>query len=216
MATKTMKRKTSRVSESRDEQGASSFLPVLGAEGDECDDCGAPLAVDQRYCLDCGGRRTGPRVEYGQVLTGSGPDSHVAPTAAEEGRGRTADWGGAKGVAGGIAVLGIMLLLGVLIGRGQEAPIAQQPVVVNGSTATDAVSEATNKDGKDASGGKAVDVGNAKTLDEGTLDALKGASGKSYFEISKNLPDTIATPGKAEKNDPNRKPGGGSGAVTIP
>jgi hypothetical protein len=110
-----------------------------------------------------------------------------------------------------------MLLLGVLIGRGQTTNTAQQPVVVSGTATTATTAETADKSGKEeGQGGENVDVGGAKTLDQGTLDALESSSGKDYFEASKNLPDTIATPGKAEKNDPNWKPGGGSDGVTIP
>lgn len=196
----------------------TSVLPMLGAEGDECRECGSALATDQRYCLDCGERRAGPRVEYAHHLSNSGPDAYVDAGAGAAAAGKSgSDWGGAKGVAGGMAVLGIMLLLGVLIGRGQTTTTAQQPVVVSGTSTTGTTTDATTKNGKDSGkGGTNVDVGNAQTLDQGTLDALQNSSGKGYFEASKNLPDTIATPGQAEKNDPNRKPGGGSSAVTIP
>jgi hypothetical protein len=121
-------------------------------------------------------------------------------------------------VAGGLAVLGIMLLLGVLIGRGQTTTTGQQPVVVSGTSTTGTTTDAANNNDTNGKGGDGtnVDTGNAQTLDQGTLDALENASGKDYFEASKNLPDTIATPGKAEKDDPNWKPGGGSDGVTIP
>lgn len=223
MSTKTKERiaarKNGAKNGARNGDEATSVLPVLGAEGDECSDCGSPLAVDQRYCLECGERRSGPRVDYDAHLSNVGPDAFVESSNSNGGSGRSgSDWGGAKGVAGGIAVLGIMLLLGVLIGRGQNTTTAQQPVIVNGTSTTGTTTDATSKDAASGSGkdGTNVDVGNAQTLDQGTLDALEGASGKDYFEASKNLPDTIATPGKAEKNDPNWKPGGGSGAVTIP
>jgi hypothetical protein len=218
MTTKTKRSTTSKNKTSRKENEATSVLPMLGAEGDECRECASPLATDQRYCLQCGARRSGPRVEFGHHLLNAGPDAHVeaGPTQAAGSR-AGGDWGGAKGVAGGIAVLGIMLLLGVLIGRGQTTNTAQQPVVVSGTATTATTAETADKSGKEeGQGGENVDVGGAKTLDQGTLDALESSSGKDYFEASKNLPDTIATPGKAEKNDPNWKPGGGSDGVTIP
>lgn len=218
MTTKTKRSTTSKKKTSRKENEATSVLPMLGAEGDECRECSSLLATDQRYCLQCGARRSGPRVEFSHHLLNAGPDAHVeAGTAQAAATKAGGDWGGAKGVAGGIAVLGIMLLLGVLIGRGQTTQTAQQPVVVSGTATTATTAESADKSGKsDGQGGEDVDVGNAQTIDQGTLDALGDASGKDYFEASKNLPDTIATPGKAEKDDPNWKPGGGSDGVTIP
>jgi hypothetical protein len=217
MATKTKERLASKKAGSKKSEDATSVLPMLGAEGDECRECGSALATDQRYCLECGERRAGPRVEYAHHLSNAGPDAHVEAGAAAAAGKSGSDWGGAKGVAGGIAVLGIMLLLGVLIGRGQSTTTAQQPVVVSGTSTTGTTTDAANKDANgNSKDGTNVDTGSAQTLDQGTLDALNNASGKDYFEASKNLPDTIATPGQAEKNDPNWKPGGGSGAVTIP
>ena len=43
-------------------------LPVLGEQGGPCRACGAPLAEDQRYCLNCGQRRAGHRVDYESLL----------------------------------------------------------------------------------------------------------------------------------------------------
>jgi len=42
--------------------------PALGEHGEPCRNCGAPLAADQRYCLNCGQRRSGPRVPFEKTL----------------------------------------------------------------------------------------------------------------------------------------------------
>jgi hypothetical protein len=34
-------------------------VPTVGASGEPCTACGAPLAADQKYCLNCGDRRAG-------------------------------------------------------------------------------------------------------------------------------------------------------------
>ncbi len=48
--------------------------PALGEQGEPCRSCGAPLAEDQRYCLNCGRRRADQRVDYESLLgDGSGP-----------------------------------------------------------------------------------------------------------------------------------------------
>lgn len=217
MATKTKTASRGSKSRKKSEQETVS-LPMLGSEGDTCRECSAPLATDQRYCLECGVRRSGPRVDPDHYLNEAGPDAQPDRAVAQSPPKAASEWG-AKSVAFGIATLGVMLLLGVLIGRGQGN--LQVPVVAGGSAATSATSttaDATDAKNKTASskGGETVDTGNAAKLDSSTVDALKNASGKNYFELSKKLPDTFATPGKAEKNDPNRKPGGGSSAVTIP
>ena len=41
---------------------------VAGTMGDRCVNCGAPLAADQRYCLYCGTRAPGARIESLEAL----------------------------------------------------------------------------------------------------------------------------------------------------
>ncbi|MBE2320035.1 hypothetical protein DVA67_028985 [Solirubrobacter sp. CPCC 204708] len=43
---------------------AGFFAPRLGPDGEPCASCGAPLAADQRYCLNCGERRAATRVPF--------------------------------------------------------------------------------------------------------------------------------------------------------
>lgn len=54
---------------------------MLGAHGEPCPSCRAPLASDQRYCLNCGRRRTGARVPYADLLAGRAPDEVLKPIA---------------------------------------------------------------------------------------------------------------------------------------
>src|SRR5262245_46466307 len=89
-------------------------MPVLGEEGDTCEQCGSVLATDQRYCLNCGWRRGESRVDYESRLGVNG--AQAAPNGAVAARPvAAAQWSPITAI-GAIAVLGIMLLLGVLIG----------------------------------------------------------------------------------------------------
>ena len=54
------------------EQLGTQVTQVLGEHGEPCRACGAPLAADQRYCLNCGQRRGEPRVEYREHLPARG------------------------------------------------------------------------------------------------------------------------------------------------
>jgi hypothetical protein len=107
---------------------------ALGEQGERCRDCGAPLAVDQRYCLNCGRRRAGPRLEQLQALSGHGParpDPVAGQPPAADGGGRSRRDSPLAAVLG-IAVLGVILLVGVLIGRGDDDPTtatAPPPVI---------------------------------------------------------------------------------------
>ena len=132
--------------------------------------------------------------------------------------------------AGGIAVLGLMLLVGVLIGRGNgdnSAPTQPTQVVVprpessgsssgkeeTGGFETKAKPSKKGKSGKKAA--KNVAPPAAITASEDELKALEENSGEgNYSEESAKLPDEIATPGAAPPED-NKAPGGGSKGTTI-
>jgi hypothetical protein len=95
-------------------QTEEATTPSLGKEGAPCSECGKPLAADQRYCLNCGHRRGEPRVDLERHLLSGGEGAAVngrAPAAGATGRA----WSPLAAV-GLIALLGIMLLVGVLIG----------------------------------------------------------------------------------------------------
>lgn len=199
-----------------------------------CPSCGAALAEDQRYCLNCGQRRGEPRVDFRRHLDSQAtvtkdpppppppekPQRDYAPLAA----------------AGGIAVLGVMLLIGVLIGRGtgggEESAATPQVITVGAaeSSAADGNEEAQSDNGagktgrKDPGGkskkqknvvaGGSADTGNAPVASDDQLQALQEKTGEEYAEESAKLPDEIATPGKPPPTD-GKAPGGGSGGVTL-
>lgn len=207
-----------------------------------CPSCGAALADDQRYCLNCGQRQGEPRVDFRQHLEKdavpqASPPAGIAPPpngAAPEPPPQKPQRDYAPlAAAGGIAVLGIMLLIGVLIGRGtgdsNESAAAPQVVTVGAAPAAPGAKEAEGSEGagqskKKGSGGKSAkkkntaaegtDTGNAPVASEQQLEALQGKTGQEYAEESAKLPDEIATPGAAPPTD-DKAPGGGSGGVTL-
>jgi hypothetical protein len=221
-------------------------LPALGQQGEPCQACGSPLAADQRYCLECGQRRGEARVDYrwhlaGAPAAGASPPSNdpqpMAPaSAAPEPEKPTRDYAPLAAV-GGIAVLGLMLLVGVLIGKGNSpAPTAPAPIVrVGGAPAEttpdtgsttpqgDSSKHATSK--SSGAGAKAVRgglTGEAARQSEGPVQAstqdlenLNSQSGDAYADTIKRLPDRIATPGAPPPIDKSKAPGGGGGALTI-
>lgn len=101
--------------------------------GDRCATCNAPLAVDQRYCVECGERRGKARFPVGpgpteSVETGKRPPrAHTRPRLSS----------GATLVAG-VATLLLAMGLGLLIGRSSNQPASSrspgvQVVTVQGS-----------------------------------------------------------------------------------
>lgn len=216
-----------------------------------CSSCGAALAEDQRYCLNCGQRRGSPRVDFRRHLDqkatatmepapppgGAGASDAAAPVAPQPPPEKPQRDYAPLAAAGGIAVLGIMLLIGVLIGRGtgsgEESAAAPQVITVGAAESSDSSSggeEATGGTGGGKSGAKAskakagkqknvvdggsADTGNAPVASDEQLEALQGKTGKEYAEESAKLPDEIATPGEPPPTD-DKAPGGGSGGVTL-
>jgi hypothetical protein len=214
--------------------------------GEPCEQCGSPLAADQRYCLNCGRRRGGHRVDYCERMRGSAtaadgepPASAAAPEVAEakEPEKGQRDYAPLAAV-GGIAVLGLMLLIGVLIGRGDggTAP-APAPVVVQGGGAAAAGAggagtgggeeagaaglgtsggSGKSKQKKAKGGGEKASSEGAVTASEDDLAELESETGEEAAKNALKLPDKIATPGAPPPIDKSKPPGGGEGgAVTI-
>jgi len=214
-----------------------------------CRECGAQLAADQRYCLNCGRRRGEPRLEDFRshlpdpaVASTNGHPPQAAASAPTAGAQLPAERKPQRdytplAAAGGIAVLGLMLLVGVLIGRGDgEQAAAPPPQVVRvqgGGEEEGGIAKADEGGGAlgaATGGGKGKAKGAGKngsgasaevkapppeiTADDSELEALEGQSPQEYSENSAKLPDEIATEGTPPPED-DKKPGGGSGGATI-
>lgn len=112
----------------------------LGRAGERCTACGAPLAEDQRYCLNCGQRRGEPRVAYDTLLRGDGTTQ--APSAAASGPVATvpsvARTISPLGAAAGLGLLLLAVIAGALLGGRDEEPRAQQVVTVPAAATTPA------------------------------------------------------------------------------
>jgi hypothetical protein len=201
------------------EKGETIGLPAVGQEGETCEQCGSVLATDQRYCVNCGWRRGEPRVDYEmRMLNGTQP----APVAGAQAAAPTSFVQSPLFAVGTIALLGIMLLLGVLIGKDNngttQTVAAQAPVTTTtASTPTDttATTASNNKSAKGGAGtapgqGNVVEGGSGSTQGIQTAD-----TNASPQEQAKSGPDVVATQGAPEKLDPNGQAGGGSGATCI-
>ncbi len=117
-----------------------------------CTTCNAPMAVDQRYCLECGSRAGEARLPFLDLLRAD-PGTEVMPYD----RPPASAWGPAppafalpprvptaqerlqanSGLIAGVGVLLLAMLIGVLIGSGlgndgSQAAAAPAPIVVGG------------------------------------------------------------------------------------
>jgi hypothetical protein len=202
-------------------EGETAGLPTLGREGDTCEQCGSVLATDQRYCLNCGWRRGESRVDYEKRLNGGLAVSNGAVTAPAQ---PTQQWTPAFAILA-IALLGVMLLLGVLIGKkgnDNTQTVAAQAAPTTTSAAatpTDTTATAADKSAKADKGGGAGTApgsGNVVQGGSGNTNGIQAANtGASPQQNAKSGPNVVATQGAPEKLDPNGQAGGGSSATCI-
>jgi hypothetical protein len=180
--------------------------------------------------LNCGRRRGEPRIDFRQYEAPPVQTAEAPPPPVEEKPNR--DYTPLAAV-GGIAVLGVMLLIGVLIGKGDSggAAPAPAPVVLQGGeadagkTAADeeageakpgskqAKSKGAGKGGNVVSGGSSG-TGDAPVASDEELQKLQEQSPEEYSENSAKLPDEIATGGAPPPED-DKAPGGGSKGTAI-
>lgn len=135
--------------------------PRLGETGEGCTTCGAPLAEDQRYCLNCGTRRAEARVPFGELLDRGGAvatarEAEFAPVRPDEGPRPITPLGAGLGLALLVLALGVGVLIGTA-GEDDQTAKAPPPVINVGEDAGGpANASATTADtggGDDAAGG---------------------------------------------------------------
>jgi hypothetical protein len=99
-------------------------IPTTPSSG-KCTRCGAPVAHDQRYCLNCGRRLTGTRPPWVDRVS---PPAQARPAALTV-AGRPVP---ALALGGGLAIFVVALLLGIAIARGGDTvkPVAAGPRVI--------------------------------------------------------------------------------------
>lgn len=204
-----------------------------------CRGCGAQLAADQRYCLNCGQRCGEARVDFRQHLADKPVQQPAPPPPVEEEKPQPQRDYTPLAAVGGIAVLGLMLLVGVLIGQGNSSSTSTPPpqVIVpaeaggDGATASEegagggaaAEAKTAKAAGKAKVKGKKADDASSLLNSKGggpvvasdeALQELEQGSGANYSENSAKLPDEIATGGAPPPED-NEAPGGGSKGTAI-
>jgi len=208
--------------------------PTLGTQGEPCASCGAPLAADQRYCLECGARRAQARVAFRDILGPGGapppPPAGVRPAAPEDPPARS-------GLAFLVGLLCLLAALGVgvLIGNSGDDKTAATPppaqvITVNGAAAAPATTAAgttsTPAASTSASGASSSSAKSSKSSSSSTKSAkgsgadnqkvkdLNSSSGADYQKKSQKLPKAVGTSGAPAKKD-DKPAGGGTGFQDI-
>ncbi len=120
-------------------QGIPFHSSLSAATGEQCSSCGARMAADQRYCVECGERRGEPRFSVADAI--GRPASAPAPPPTR----RRPRLSPNSTLIAGVGTLLLAMGIGVLIGRtggdSSSSNAGNQPVKVlnvpsSGSTAT--------------------------------------------------------------------------------
>lgn len=189
---------------------------LLAGSSEQCPTCGAALAADQRYCLECGHRRGDPRLPFMDAVVfmdavkrpTEPPPPPPPPPARKQGLSANAS------LVAGIGTLVLAIGVGVLIGRGGEnsSPTAATPPIIKvGSgpeTASTAEPEAATSGAKKGKAGKAEVKKAKKKTETGSSGATKAT--ESVFKPNPNVKlasPTVKPGGKCESGTAGCKGG---------
>jgi len=189
-----------------------------------CEECGAPLDPQQRYCVECAARRgngANPASRYFAAMSKRARRPIARPPA------RTGP-GSRAAAVGFFALLPIAVAIGVVVGRSGsgggedeallEALRNQNAAVASQSAGGQTSAAAKTKAGKSKQAGKAASKGGGKVVAQtsnGTVHQVTGfkpsaqkeeedtklvegnvkQTGSTYIEAQQNLPDVIVVGG---------------------
>lgn len=195
-----------------------------------CEECGAPLDPQQRYCVECAARRgngANPSSRYFAAMSKRARRPIARPPA-------KAVPGSRAAAVGFFALLPIAVAIGVVVGRSGsdggeseallEALRSQDSAVATTTAGGPATAAAKAKNGKSKQAGKAVTKGAGKVVaktSNGTVHQVAGfkpsakkteedtklvegnvkQTGSTYIEAQQNLPDVVVVGG-----DPSSAP----------
>jgi hypothetical protein len=148
---------------------------------ESCSNCGARMAADQRYCLNCGHRRGEPRlpfmdaVVFMESMSAPGGGAGATPPPPPSQTDHDNHWNANAALIAGVATLVLAIGVGFLIGRsghaGSTQAAAPQVIKVEGGPAgggEDTAAAAT----EESTGGKEK-AGSSKGKKKGGKSAIK-------------------------------------------
>jgi hypothetical protein len=182
--------------------------PAIGATAsDACPTCGAQMAIDQRYCLNCGLRRGEPRLPFMDAVTFMNASNQPPPEPAAAAPPPPPQRSGispSTTLVAGIATLVLAVGVGVLIGRSgnnDSTPVAnQKPTVIQVGGG--------NGGGEEA---ETATEGNGASKEAGEGSTAKGGGGKA--KAAKAPEKEVGTSGTSKAAEEVLKP---TGDVKLP
>jgi hypothetical protein len=188
---------------------------------ESCPNCGARMAADQRYCLNCGHRRGEPRLPFMDAVvfmesTGSSGAAGTPPPAPSEPQPSNRMNANAALIAG-VATLVLAIGVGFLIGRSghegannvaAEAPIKVIEVGGGGGESTETAStEASTGSAAKAGKSKGAKNSGGKKSPKAAPKAEKNAEIGSHG-ASEATEEVLHTEGDVKLAEPEQKVGG--------
>jgi hypothetical protein len=171
------------------EEDATTRVLVSGVGSTACASCGTPMASDQRYCVNCGARRGGPRFPV-EPLAPSG-DRAPAPAPAVP-SGAQSRWGGATAVIAGIGTLLLAMGVGVLVGHNTQSDgatrAAPPQVITVGGGAANAATTTTSPTGTTAEQSKSSSKKPKTAVVHVTPKVSKAAAGAASKTLGGSAP----------------------------
>lgn len=204
----------------------SEIEPVRRPQAFEsCEECGAPMDPQQRYCVNCAARRgngTNPASRYFAAMSKRTRRPLVAPAAKKPGTTSRA------AAVGFFALLPLAVALGVMVGRGgggddgsSEAllqALRDRPVTTASAAAGPATAPTADKASKKAKGDKSKAKGEGKVIattangpvhsvtnfqaseekeaeDTKLVEENPAQVGEDYITAQQNLPDVVVVGG---------------------
>jgi len=194
-----------------------------------CEECGAPMDPQQRYCVNCAARRgngANPASRYFAAMSKRARRPLVGPAPKQSPASRAA-------AVAFFALLPLAVGLGLVIGRGGSGndnsdallqALRERPTATAGTVAAAGTGAAAQKAKKEAKGGKGKSKGEGKVThtengdvhDVANFDASKQKeeedtqivaenpeqTGENYIKAQQNLPDVIVVGGEGGGSAP--------------
>lgn len=179
---------------------APEAAPHVPSGFEHCPSCGALIAVDQRYCLECGHRRGEPRLPFMDAVVFM--DAMNKPPEAPVETGKKTKRGGISPNAALIAGVGVLLLalgIGVLIGRsgnhGATQAAAPPQVVTVGGGSGEAEASSSSGGGAETTKGPASTKGKTKKqiVKQKTKEAESGQGAEEVLHTAAGVKMAPAT-----------------------
>ena len=168
--------------------------------GDQCASCGALLAADQRYCLECGQRRGDPRLPFMDAVVLMDAVQRPAQAPPPPPKKKRSGVSPNAALITGVGTLLLALGIGVLIGRSGNHEVAQTagpPQIIKVGGAVGGESATASKGKTTTGGGGAANAKTKKQKEAALKDAEEHPAAEEVLKPAGNvnLPSATVQPG---------------------